>query len=70
MLKAHVYSVKIRHNLLRQCITDVCAGIDGNAALMHHVHCNVAQRIELCVSHEGQYIEHVMCSNVMSISHL
>ena len=61
MLKAQVYSVKIRDtNHLRQRITDACAGIDGNAALMHRVHCNFAHRIELCISHEGQHIEHVM----------
>ena len=61
MLKAQVYSVKIRHtNHLRQHITDACAGIDGNAASMHCVHYHFAQRIELCVSHEGQHIEHAM----------
>ena len=61
MLKVQVYSVKIRDtNHLKQRITDACAGIDGNAALMHHVYCYFAQRIELSISHEGQRIEHVM----------
>ena len=47
-----------------------CAGIDGNAALMHRVHYNLAQHIELCISLEGQHIEHIMYYNVMSINNL
>jgi hypothetical protein len=43
MLKAQVYSAKIRDKIhLKQRITDACAGIDGDAALMDHVHSHFA----------------------------
>lgn len=29
------------HNQLRQCTSDGYAGIEGNTAFMHHVHCNL-----------------------------
>ena len=49
-----VYSLKIRDtNHLKQRITDARAGIDGNAPLMHRVHCYFTQRIELCIYHGG-----------------
>ena len=44
------------------------AEIDGNAALMHRVHYNFAQRIELCISHEGQHTEHIMYCHVTSVN--
>lgn len=57
VLKMQVYNVEIGHtNHLMQHMTDACTMTLENAALMHIVHCNFAQLIELWIASEGQHI--------------
>lgn len=47
-----------------QCIKDAWAGVDGNAALMDHVHSSFAECIHLCIANQGQHIKHMISLNM------
>lgn len=61
MLNVQVHSMKMRSTIpLKQCITDVCARIDGNGLSMHCIHCNFVQPIELRNINKGYHVEDTM----------
>jgi hypothetical protein len=61
MVKENVYSMKITDiNHLKERIINECAEIDGNTELLHRVHVNLVNGVELCIANGRLHVEDVI----------